>query len=196
MNLSRTIVFILSILLLIGIGCSKSGDLLYLEDPKQPELTPFQTRCVEMDDSQDNSIDLLSAIQKEDKAQQFARLYLGLAETDTISYLSLASTGNGQFTILLPTDQAFESFLQSHPEYANNRMAMDSVLKHHVLIERWPMRSLLGDPKQVHTMNQDQVGYAVDSDNCVDFDTEARLLKADHTASNGVIHLINQVLVP
>ncbi|HEY7783953.1 MAG TPA: fasciclin domain-containing protein [Pyrinomonadaceae bacterium] len=126
-------------------------------------------------------------------AGQFKTLAAALEAAGLIDAL----TGEGPFTVFAPTDEAFaklpagtvESLLK--PE---NKEKLKSILLHHVVagnvtakqvmkLNGRTVKTLEGSSIKVSTMN----GVTVD---------DARVTKADIQASNGVIHVIDTVLVP
>jgi uncharacterized surface protein with fasciclin (FAS1) repeats len=126
-------------------------------------------------------------------AGQFKTLAAALEAAGLIDAL----TGEGPFTVFAPTDEAFaklpagtvESLLK--PE---NKEKLKSILLRHVVsgnvsakqvmkLNGRTVKTLEGSSIKVSTMN----GVTVD---------DARVTKADIQASNGVIHVIDTVLVP
>jgi uncharacterized surface protein with fasciclin (FAS1) repeats len=126
-------------------------------------------------------------------AGQFKTLAAALEAAGLIDAL----TGKGPFTVFAPTDEAFaklpagtvESLLK--PE---NKEKLKSILLYHVVpgsvtakqvmkLNRRTVKTLEGGSIKVSTMH----GVTVD---------DARVTKTDIHASNGVIHVIDTVLMP
>jgi len=126
-------------------------------------------------------------------AGQFKTLAAALEAAGLIDAL----TGEGPFTVFAPTDEAFaklpagtvESLLK--PE---NKEKLKSILLYHVVpgnvtakqvmkLNGRTVKTLEGGSIKVSTMN----GVTVD---------DARVTKTDIQASNGVIHVIDTVLMP
>lgn len=103
--------------------------------------------------------------------------------------------GPGPFTVFAPTDEAFaklpEGTLASllKPE---NRDQLTAILTYHVL----PGKVMASDvkPMQAKTVNGQKVRIDV-KDGSVHVD-EARVIQTDLLASNGVIHVIDRVILP
>lgn len=123
-------------------------------------------------------------------AGQFKTL-LALAEQ---AGLAGALEGKGPFTVFAPTDAAFAKVPKSTlAALAHNRNNLRAVLLYHVLkgnitaaklVKLHSVRTLNGQSLSVHlTHGAVTVGGA-------------KVIKANITASNGVIHVINQVLIP
>lgn len=119
-----------------------------------------------------------------------------LATAITTAGLVEALQGDGPFTVFAPTDEAFaalpagtvESLLQ--PE---NRDQLKSILKYHVVsgrvysdqaIEAGQAATLQGDSL---TIESDANGVTING---------ANVISADLDTSNGVIHVIDSVLIP
>ena len=99
--------------------------------------------------------------------------------------------GEGPFTVFAPTDDAFalvdEDALQSllRPE---NRDRLTAILTYHVVPGRFSAAEL-AQIDEVRTVNGQtlQIGRRVN---------DARLVTTDIEASNGVVHVIDRVLMP
>lgn len=105
-------------------------------------------------------------------------------------------SGEGPITIFAPTDDAFaklgKTVLQDlmMPE---NRDKLRAVIMHHLVEGRIVARDFLG--KRMEAATADGALVLIDATKIVTIDT-ARLIKADISASNGVIHVIDTVLMP
>ena len=104
--------------------------------------------------------------------------------------------GNRQFTVFAPTDAAFEDLYDALGVSGVDDIPVDTlraVLLHHVA----PGERFSGDvvgSTRVRTLNRDFVMPSVDGGAA--FVDGARILLADVDASNGVIHVIDSVLLP
>lgn len=107
-----------------------------------------------------------------------------------------ALKGEGPFTVFAPTDAAFaklpdgtlESLLK--PE---NREALQGILTYHVVAGELPA-SKVTSRRFAQTLNGQRISFALRGDEVVV--DEARVTQADVRASNGVIHVIDSVLLP
>jgi len=125
-------------------------------------------------------------------AGQFKTLAAALGAAGLVDTLK----GDGPFTVFAPTDAAFaalpagtvESLLQ--PE---NRERLVAILTYHVVPGSYPA-ARVADMDQARTVNGDSVDIRA-SGGAVTVDG-ARVLQADVAASNGVIHVIDTVLMP
>jgi uncharacterized surface protein with fasciclin (FAS1) repeats len=106
--------------------------------------------------------------------------------------------GKGPFTVFAPTDEAFamipKATLSSllKPENVEDLRA---ILTYHVV----PGRVMAKDVQKLSsadTVNGQSVGIRFDEKNNAVFIDGARVVKADVEASNGIIHVIDHVIMP
>ncbi|MFD1635759.1 fasciclin domain-containing protein [Evansella tamaricis] len=106
-----------------------------------------------------------------------------------------ALKGDGPFTVFAPTDEAFAALLQDLNIEAADLLGSENladILLYHV-VEGKVMSSDLEDGMEATTLNGQSVTISINSDVKV---TEANVVTPDVEASNGVIHIIDAVLVP
>ena len=124
---------------------------------------------------------------------QAAGSFTTLLKAATAAGLAETLSGEGPFTVLAPTDEAFaklpEGTLESLLEKPDQ---LKNVLLHHVIsgtvmaedvVKLESADSLLGQELEIETEDGVVIGGA-------------KVIKADVVASNGVIHVIDTVIVP
>lgn len=105
-------------------------------------------------------------------------------------------SGAGPITVFAPTDDAFAKLppgsIQTllRPE---SRDKLRALLMHHLVIGRVVARDFLG--KRMEAATADGALLLIDATKSVTIDG-ARLIKADIAADNGIIHVIDTVLMP
>ena len=117
-------------------------------------------------------------------------LVAALAHADLVGALS----GSGPFTVFAPTDQAFADAgidLASFDTDAENATLVD-ILTYHVVTGS-VMSTDLSDGLTTDALNGDKLSFGVGEEVKVN---DAVVIQADVTASNGVIHVIDKVLMP
>lgn len=125
-------------------------------------------------------------------AGQFNTLAAALEAADLVSTLK----GDGPFTVFAPTDEAFaklpEGTLNSllKPE---NRDRLISILTYHVVPGK-VMASDVVTLSEAETVNGGSVSIKVVDDKVLI--NEATVVATDVDASNGVIHVIDKVILP
>ena len=108
-----------------------------------------------------------------------------------------ALSGEGPYTVFAPTDEAFEELGLNLSEYdteeENNTLAM--ILSYHVAMGS-VMSSDLSDGMEINTLIQEPISVNIYGQGAVVLNGEASVTAADVETSNGVIHIIDKVLMP
>ena len=103
-------------------------------------------------------------------------------------------SGNGPFTVFAPTDAAFDALADGVLDgLLENIDALTAVLYHHVHSGN-VLSTDLSDDMQVPTLNEDTLTVSIDG-NVVMIDMST-VTVADIVAENGVVHVIDMVLIP
>jgi uncharacterized surface protein with fasciclin (FAS1) repeats len=125
-------------------------------------------------------------------AGQFNTLAAALDAADLVTTLK----GNGPFTVFAPTDAAFAALPEGTVESLlkpENRDQLISILTYHVV----PGKVMAADVvklKEAATVNGANLAIkTVDGNVLID---EATVVATDVEASNGVIHVIDKVILP
>lgn len=121
-------------------------------------------------------------------AGQFKTL---LAAADAAGLVEALKAPDATLTVFAPTDKAFSALPDGTVEdllQPANRQRLTAILKHHLL----PRRLLLTS-QSLTTLQEDTLQVRAAGPVRVE---EARVLLADIKATNGVIHVIDQVLLP
>jgi uncharacterized surface protein with fasciclin (FAS1) repeats len=144
---------------------------------------------------------LLSTVAFSTKAQTITEL---ASKTDDLSTLvtalkaaGLAETlaGEGPFTVFAPTNAAFEALPDGVLEMLlkpENKDKLKAVLTYHVIGGK-VMSSDLTNGSMTATVEGSDVKFTVGPKVKVN---DANVVKADISASNGVVHIIDNVILP
>lgn len=125
-------------------------------------------------------------------AGQFKTLAAALQAAGLVDTLK----GKGPFTVFAPTDAAFAALPAGTVDELlkpENKARLVAILTYHVVPGSFPAARVAG-MKSAATVNGDAVAIAA-TDGGVTVDG-AKVVKADVMASNGVIHVIDKVLMP
>lgn len=109
---------------------------------------------------------------------------------DLVSTLS----GSGNFTVFAPTNQAFTALLAAIGQTDINNVPDDvlkSILQYHV-VTSGAVRSTQLTAGNVNTAANENIAVTI---NPIKLNTNTNVTTADVLASNGVVHIIDQVLV-
>ncbi|GEN50726.1 fasciclin domain-containing protein [Alkalibacterium pelagium] len=121
----------------------------------------------------------------------FSILVAALQQAELVETLQ----GEGPFTVFAPTNDAFASLLDALGVTAEELLAqpdLANVLTYHV-ISGQVMAGDLEDGLEAETVNGETVSFDLSGDPMVN---DANIIQTDIEASNGVIHVIDTVLVP
>ncbi|WP_440959251.1 fasciclin domain-containing protein [Oceanicaulis sp. LC35] len=126
--------------------------------------------------------------------ETFSTLVTALQAAELVDALS----GDGPFTVFAPTNDAFaavgEDTLNSllQPE---NRDQLTSILTYHVVQGEYFAEEVAPGSYELATLQGDTVSVVVGEDGSVMVDG-AHVIAADVDASNGVVHVIDSVIMP
>ena len=104
--------------------------------------------------------------------------------------------GDGPFTVFAPTDDAFAALPEGTVETLlkpENKAQLQAVLTYHVISGKVMAADIAGKTMSADTVNGKAIN--VDATNGVMIN-DATVTTADVAASNGVIHVIDKVLLP
>ena len=125
-------------------------------------------------------------------AGQFKTLAAALQAAGLVETLK----GAGPFTVFAPTDAAFAALPAGTVENLlkpENKQQLIEVLTYHVVPGRYPAARVAG-LGEAETVNGDSVSIATSGGGVTV--EGARVVTADVNATNGVIHVIDKVLIP
>lgn len=104
-------------------------------------------------------------------------------------------SSEGPFTVFAPTDEAFAALPEGTLEMLlkpENKDTLVSILTYHVLPGNFPSNAIIDDTG-IDTVNGEPVMFDTDMGMKVD---DANVVQADIMASNGMIHVIDKVIMP
>ncbi|NQV72770.1 fasciclin domain-containing protein [bacterium] len=148
--------------------------------------------CDGNDNSSDNDAPSLNIVETAVSAGTFQTLVAAVSAADLVSVLE----GPGPFTVFAPTDAAFATLPAGTVEsllLPENKDTLISILTYHVVSGKVLAEQVVGlttaATVQGSTVNISVVDGAV-------YINDATVVQTDIEASNGVIHVINKVLLP
>jgi uncharacterized surface protein with fasciclin (FAS1) repeats len=111
--------------------------------------------------------------------------------------LAEALKGEGPFTVFAPTDEAFAKLPEGTVEsllLPENTALLAGILQYHVIAgAKIKSSDIAGEILSAGTLNGD---LNIDATDGVRINGEATVIAADVPASNGIIHVIDTVLIP
>ncbi|MEL7120010.1 MAG: fasciclin domain-containing protein [Bacteroidota bacterium] len=132
----------------------------------------------------------------------FSTLVAALTRTGLTTDFVNVLSGNGPFTVFAPTNQAFQNLLDSNPEWNTlddiPAATLEAVLLYHVASGNTRAGNLT-DEIQVTTLSNSAT-FTIDLDTANPTinagSNTAEIIFTDVQAQNGVIHVINEVILP
>jgi len=125
-------------------------------------------------------------------AGQFETLAAALGAADLVGALQ----GEGPFTVFAPTDEAFAKLPAGTVEMLlkpENKDKLVDILTYHVVAGKVPAETAI-TLSEAEALNGKTIDLQVDSGDL--FLNDAKVIKTDIMTSNGVIHVIDTVLIP
>jgi transforming growth factor-beta-induced protein len=163
---------------------------------KTPAKTPSKTPAKNAIDAvvADTKTKIMDIVDTAVAAGSFSTLAAALGAADLVDTLK----GKGPFTVFAPTDEAFAKLPEGTVEdllKPENKAKLASILTYHVLAGEVKASTVVTmDGKEAATVNGASVTIGV-KDGVVKVD-EATVVTTDIAASNGVIHVIDSVMIP
>ncbi|MEH2233878.1 MAG: fasciclin domain-containing protein [Nostoc sp.] len=122
-----------------------------------------------------------------------ANTFNTLVTAITTAGLDTALKGSGPFTVFAPTDEAFSKLPSGTVEaLLEDVLELRKVLEYHVVAQKIVAVDLAQLSEVTTTQGTD---LTIDSNNGVKVN-DATVVTPDVSADNGVIHVIDQVLIP
>jgi uncharacterized surface protein with fasciclin (FAS1) repeats len=132
-------------------------------------------------------------VQVATEAGSFKTLVAALKATDLVGTLS--GQGQGPFTVFAPTDEAFAKL---PPGTVENLLAnpeqLKQILLYHVVAGAVPASQVVG-LSSAQTLNGQSVTISV-TNGTVYLNGTTKVVQTDVMARNGIIHVIDSVLIP
>ncbi|NAW35335.1 fasciclin domain-containing protein [Halomonas alimentaria] len=126
------------------------------------------------------------------EAGQFETLVAAVQAADLVETLK----GEGPYTVFAPTDEAFAALPEGTVESLleeENRDQLQAILTYHVVSGKIMAEDAMAADSATTVQGQDLTITTMDGSVMID---DATVIQADIETSNGVIHVIDSVLMP
>ena len=159
-------------------------------------LSLFAVSCDDNNDSNDTCCHGSSIVDLASQTESLSTLVSALQLTGLDATLS----SSGAFTVLAPTNDAFDAFLTSINAASLDDIPVDvltNVLLNHVLIGEVQSSSLsngYASTQAVSTASGSNMSIYINTDNGVTFNGVSSVTTADVVASNGIVHIVDSVI--
>jgi uncharacterized surface protein with fasciclin (FAS1) repeats len=160
-----------------------------------PEMTPEATAEVVVEATPEATPELMTIVEIASDNRDFSTLVAAVLAADLAETLS-----SGEFTVFAPTNDAFSAALESLGLTVADLVAqpelLRSILTYHVVEGKVLAETVLTlDGQEVVTVNGEAISIMIE-DGVVVLNGSVRVVTVDIVASNGVIHVIDGVLLP
>jgi len=177
--------------LAIGLVAVACGD-----DDSSSSSTPAATSAAANTPAASSAMATKDIVDTAVAAGKFTVLAEALTKADLVTTLK----GAGPFTVFAPTDEAFAAALKSlnltKDQLFADKATLSSILTYHVVAGSVPASEVMKlNGKEAKTVNGASVKITIKGTD-VYLNGETKVVQADVAASNGVIHVIDKVLLP
>ena len=159
-------------------------------------LSLFAVSCDDNNDSNDTCCHGSSIVDLASQTESLSTLVSALQLTGLDATLS----SSGAFTVLAPTNDAFDAFLTSINAASLDDIPVDvltNVLLNHVIIGEVQSSSLsngYASTQAVSGASETNMSIYINTDNGVTFNGVSSVTAADVVASNGIVHIVDGVI--
>lgn len=179
-----------ALLMTLALGASACGDDTQVAEPEAAAETAEDEAMEEeaMAELPATVVDIATS------SEDFSTLVAAVTEAELVETLQ----GEGPFTVFAPTNAAFEQALSDLGLTAEELLAsedLSGILTYHVVAGRiMAADAIAADGTEVGTVNGDTIEVSVvDGNVMID---GATVVTADLEAGNGVVHVIDSVILP
>lgn len=196
-NNKSMIVAVIAVLVLIGGGI---GIYAMSQDDEAETLTSQTEQKSESKDSASmtqESEPTSNIVELAVATQDLSTLVTAVTKAELVETLS----GNGPFTVFAPTNTAFEALPEgtlANLLLPENKATLQAVLTYHVVAGK-VMSSDLSNGQVVKTVQGNNLTVEIENGKVMLVDAtgaKAEVVTADIEATNGVVHVINSVVLP
>ena len=133
--------------------------------------------------------EFLDIVQIAQKDYNLTSLVTALSDAGLVSTLK----GDGPFTVFAPTNQAFED-ASATIESLTAQQVEEVLLYHAAAVEA--LAGSLSDGQTIETVQGEDITVSIDGEGNVTLNGSVNVIEVDRQGTNGVVHVIDGVLVP
>jgi len=169
------------------------GDDMEMEATEEPEMEATEEVSAEIDEDAEMEGELGTIVDIAVATEELSTLVTAVTEAGYVETLS----GEGPFTVFAPTNDAFEALPPGVLDMLiSSPISLQSVLAYHVVEGAFTADDVIAlDGEEVMTLLEQPVTVTVTDDGVMLNDT-IMVTMTDILADNGVIHLIDGILLP
>lgn len=195
MPVSMKNVLYLCLSVLLFTACNNDPAPLFLDSP--PDRPAPASNCHERADESYPELDVITVAQKKEMASEFVQQLLRLEELEPFLFQRMSQPeATRNFTFLLPTNKAWREFVARRPEVLTDDEMLATFLKEHTMPLIVPHHQMGNIYEYAPNQNGYSHYFTEDPDGCIVVDQQASFIEIETYAKNGLIHIINGVLIP
>lgn len=126
-----------------------------------------------------------------------------LFQTPRLTVMSRAVSGlgieaglrRGRFTVFAPNDQAWRLLLRDYPTALPDAAAIQNFFTYHVIADT-VLEDYIFDQMTITTLQGGSLQFTIDNLGQTWLNERARIIRSDLVGENGVVHIIDRVLIP
>lgn len=179
------------VLLAVFIVAACNGETETEEMQEEQQTTAYKADRDTMSQSMTQDSSIVGVAMSNQNLSTFVK---GVKSTESVEILSDSSKS---FTVFVPTDSAFKALPQGKLDslmMENNTDDLRNILAYHVVEGSAMTASQLKDGQMLRSMQGAELTVTKKDGNILI--NGIKVVKADVQASNGVIHIVNELLVP
>lgn len=169
---------------------------IFTGSPPPPYQAPLELMCIRYAGQQHPHSLLLEAAQQNTLSTHFPALLEHIRPRHPLIYRALTSDKHERYTLFMPTDKAWEAFRQQYPAFPLKGDSLQALIAQHIALDFIPYQLLEDGLPRASAANGRIINFSTDDNGCILLNGYVHLEVIEDLCKNGVIHLIDQVLVP
>ncbi len=193
----KSLFAVVSLLIMLS-GCGPLSDRISIADPPPPPYEPSaaELECLDFSSISHPDVPMLEAAPQSLRGAAFGKLVAEVATLDFFLRDALAAAGGRDHTLFLPSDESWNAFLERHPEVRDSQEKQLLLVREHVVLDRISYRDVAEGRPRSSNLNSRSVPFTKEVSGCFFLDQTVGFLLVDDFCEDGVIHVIDAVLVP
>lgn len=187
----------LSLLLLGCVGTDPDRRALNFGPTALPGHSDVEKNCYIFSDIDHGKVAVTSLFEKIDRANRFSELYQTFKELEPEIHRRLSDPDpDDQYTLFIPTNGAWDVFKEEHPDLVLQGDTLRKIIRQHITYDRIPYRAIRFGLPVATTFNFRVINFRRNASRCITINGGASLMVLDEFAQNGVVHIIDRVVMP
>ncbi len=185
------------LLLLFSCGPPEEPRIITLGGPSNRPQAPKAYPCASSNTSDNPDLTVIQSVEDRAELSHFAALIAELEQLDRPLYRAMSDPErNSPLTLLVPSNTAINAFHTAYPTLELNDQNLRKLIRQHVFTDYFEYEDFLAGNRRLISVDLEEIPYT-QTDGCVYVgENAARLIQVNDYCFRGVIHVINQVMIP